>query len=266
MPVEITSLHTYPIKGCHRVDHDEATVEPHGLAGDRRWMVVDPDGVGVTQRNNPRLTALRPRAYPGGVTLSAADRADLSVTEPTGDPTTVRVFSDEPPTAARFASAAADTWLSDLLGEKVRLAWLADPGARRVEPGFSADHDRVSFADGFPILLTTAASLDAVNDWLVEAGHDTVPMTRFRPNIVLSGTDAWDEDHWIGGRLSLGDVTVRVAKPCSRCVVTTIDQETGERGRQPLKILGRRQVLFGVNVIPDTLGVVRIGQPVLRLS
>ena len=118
------------------------------------------------------------------------------------------------------------------------------------------EDDRVSFADGYPLLLTTEASLTALGDWLLEAGDEPVPMTRFRPNLVVAGARPWAEDDWLGRRLRIGDVVFRAAKSCSRCVVTTIDQETGERDRQPLRALGRHRrhrdgLLFGINLIPD---------------
>jgi uncharacterized protein YcbX len=137
------------------------------------------------------------------------------------------------------------------------------------------DTDRVSFADGFPLLLTNEASLVAVGDWLLEGGDERVPMTRFRPNLVVAGARAWAEDDWLGRRLRVGDTVFRAAKSCSRCVVTTIDQETGEKGRQPLRALGQHRrdgngLLFGINLIPDIgagqRGVIRMGDEVLPLS
>ena len=270
--MRIASLHTYPVKGSHRLDHDEARVEPWGLAGDRRWLVVDADGVGMTQRRDPRLVTLRPEPVPGGLVLRAAGRPDLAVAEPLdGDPVSVRVFSGKVPVPARLAPAEAHAWFSTLLDAPVRLAWLADPAtARPLNSPFGEDDDRVSFADGYPILLTTTASLDAVNGWLVEGGDEPVPMNRFRPNIVVSGATPWAEDAWLGGRLRVGDLTLRVAKPCDRCLVTTTDQETGERGRQPLHVLGTYRkspmgLLFGVNVIPDDTGIIHVGDPVLSV-
>jgi uncharacterized protein YcbX len=128
----------------------------------------------------------------------------------------------------------------------------------------------VSFADGYPLLLTNTASLAAVNDWLCEAGDEPVPMTRFRPNVVIDGARPWAEDDWTGRRVRLGDVVLRAAKPCDRCLVTTIDQETGVVGKQPLRVLGqyRRRpggLLFGMNLIPDRSGVLRVGDAVLDL-
>ena len=267
--MRISSLHTYPVKGGHRLDHDAARVEPWGLAGDRRWMIVDPDGVGITQRQAPVLTALHAVPRPGGILLNGFD-----VAEPADGPKeTLRVFSAKPPLTARLAPAAT-AFVSDLLGRPARLAWLADTTVRPIET-HALPSDRVSFADGYPLLLANAASLDAVNDWLLEAGDEPVPMTRFRPNVVLAGARPWAEDDWLGGRLRLGAVTFRAAKACSRCVVTTIDQETGETGRQPLRALGRHRryddgLLFGINLIPDIApgetGVIRVGESSLALS
>ena len=267
--MRISALYTYPVKGGHRLDHDEARVEPWGLAGDRRWMIVDPDGVGITQRQAPALTGLHAVPRPGGLLLNGFD-----VAEPEDGPkATIRVFSSKPPLTARLAPAATG-FISGFLDRPARLAWLADTGVRPIET-HARPGDRVSFADGYPLLLANAASLDAVNDWLLEAGDEPVPMTRFRPNVVITGARPWAEDDWLGGRLRLGDVTFRAAKSCSRCVVTTIDQETGETGRQPLRALGRHRryddgLLFGINLIPDVpageTGVIRVGEDSLVLS
>ena len=249
----IAGLHTYPVKGCHRLDHDEAGVEPQGLTHDRRWMIVDAEGVGITQRDTPRLTQLTARPRHGGLTLSGGGLAPLDVDEPhEGDKVAVRVFKNKPPVPARAAERA---WVSEFLGRDARLVWQADPTGRTV-----ADHalpgDRVSLADGYPVLLANTASLDAVNDWLTEGGDEPVPMHRFRPNIVVSGAPAWAEDGWLGRRLRIGAVTFRAAKACARCRVTTIDQETGETGRQPLHVLGKHRrvdggLMFAINLIPD---------------
>jgi uncharacterized protein YcbX len=267
--MRISALHTYPVKGCHRLDHDAARVEHLGLAGDRRWMIVDPDGVGITQRQAPALTGLHVVPRPGGLLLNGHD-----VAEPVDGPKeTLRVFSSKPPLTARLAPDAT-AFLSTFLGRPARLAWLADTTARPIET-HALPGDRVSFADGYPLLLTTTASLAAVNDWLLEAGDEPVPMTRFRPNVVLTGAAPWAEDDWLGGRVRLGDVMFRAAKACSRCVVTTVDQETGEVGRQPLRALGLHRrydngLLFGINLIPDLTpgetGVIRVGESSLALS
>lgn len=270
--MQIRGLHTYPVKGCHRRDHDESRVEPWGLAHDRRWMIVDADGVGITQRDTPLLTQLTARPRPGGLRLSAAGLSDLDQDEPfDGAKVQVRVFRSKPPVPARIAESE---WISAFLGREARLVWQADPTTRTVA-AFAEPDDRVSLADGYPVLLANTASLNAVNDWLAEDGDDPVPMHRFRPNLVLDGAPAWAEDDWLGRRLRIGGTGYRVAKPCDRCRVTTIDQETGETGRQPLRVLGRYRrfgngLLFAVNLIPELtagrIGHVRVGDEVAVLD
>lgn len=255
--MRLTYLATYPIKSCYRVEADSAQVEPWGLAGDRRWLVVDGDAKLVTQRDTPALGRIRPEPGDGGLLLRAPGAQDLWVPFPAGPTTDVRHFHLW--IAATPADPAVDRWISDVIGRPVTLVYLDDPTRRPVEPGFSEPTDRVSFADGFPLLLVNAASLDAVNDWLVEGGDEPVEMTRFRPNVVVTGAPAWAEDGWIGGRVVIGDVSFRVPKACSRCVLTTVDPETGEKGRQPLHVLGKHRrfpegLLFGVNLIPDLEG------------
>lgn len=270
--MRIVELHTYPVKGCHRLDHAEAAVEPWGFAGDRRWMIVGPDGVGVTQRETALLTQLHVHPRPGGLLLSAPGRPDLDLDEPADGPkVSVRVFRNKPELPARVAESE---WVSAFLEREVRLVWQSDPTSRTI-PEFATPDDRVSLADGYPVLLANTASLDAVNDWLAEAGEEPVPMHRFRPNLVVEGAPAWAEDDWLGGRLRVGQMTFRVAKHCARCRVTTIDQETGQGGRQPLHVLGRHRridggLMFAVNLIPDLpaggVGLLRIGDTVTPLE
>ena len=158
---------------------------------------------------------------------------------------------------AAAAGPAADAWFSAYLDQPVRLVYLDDPTRRGVDPEFGADGDVVSFADGYPLLLTNVASLDELGDWLAADGDQPVPMNRFRPNAVVTGFGPWAEDRW--RRVRIGAVTFRVAKPCGRCVVTTTDQVTGVRGSQPLRMLARKRrfgqsLVFGQNVIPDYPG------------
>ncbi|WP_189079013.1 MOSC domain-containing protein [Mangrovihabitans endophyticus] len=261
--MRITSLHTYPVKGCRRLDHDEARVEPWGLAGDRRWMIIDAHGVGITQRECAGLALLRALPVADGLILRAPGLPEVQVPEPGEGPKEfVRVFRRKAAVPARLADDAG-RWCTDLVGRPARLAWLADPAARPIESG-ARDDDRVTLADGYPLLLTTEASLAALSDWLLEAGADPMPMTRFRPNIVLAGASPWAEDAWVGGRLRIGAAEFRVARACARCVVTTIDQETAAAGQQPLRMLGQRRnrdggLMFGVSLIPDGADVIRIG-------
>ena len=267
--MQIGSIHIYPIKGCYRVDQDRAEVEPWGLAGDRRWLIVDPEtGRAMTQRDIPALTQVRPGCVPGGLVLRTQGRSDLVVAEPdaTGlSDVTVWGFTG----LASAAGGAADDWLSVALDRKVRLMWLDDPTRRPIKPGYARESDRVSFADGYPVLLANTASLAALNDLIFESGslEGPLPMTRFRPNLVVTGARAWAEDAWTGGRIRIGEVIFRVPTPCDRCVVTTTDQETGERGKEPLRTLARfrnvdQGLMFATNLIPDNQGTVAIGDSV----
>jgi len=170
---------------------------------------------------------------------------------------------------AAAAGPEADAWFSAYLGRPVRLVYLDDPTRRAVDPDFGRPGDVVSFADGYPLLLTNASSLEELGRWLVADGEPPLPMTRFRPSVVVTGAPPWAEDRW--RRVRIGAVAFRVAKPCGRCLVTTTDQVTGERGRQPLKMLGRRrrfgqQLVFGQNLIPDSGGIIRVGDPVETLT
>jgi hypothetical protein len=183
--------------------------------------------------------------------------------EPGADMVWVNVWASKILAAA--AGKAADEWFSCFLGRPLRLVYLDDPTRRQVDPEFGHPDDRVSFADGYPLLLTAVSSLEALNDWLIEDRSEPVPMNRFRPSAVVAGTPAWAEDGW--HRVRLGPVTFRVAKPCGRCQITTTDQSTGERGREPLMMLGRRrkfgqQLVFGQNLIPDGTGTIRVGDEV----
>jgi uncharacterized protein YcbX len=267
--MRISSLHSYPIKGSHRNDHDVAHVERQGLAGDRRWMLIDEDGVGVTQRDNAALSQLRVTPQPGGLVVRTRKMPDLHLAEPVDGPKElVRIFKSKPQVPARLADDGG--WFAEFLGRPVRIVWQEDPGGRTIQQP-AGDDDPVSMADGYPMLITTEASLAALNDWLVEAGEEPVPMTRFRPNIVVTGTTAWAEDEWPGRTLTIGGIPFRATKPCPRCLVTTIDQETGVKGSEPLKMLGRRRnlgggLMFGMNLIPDATGSLRVGDPITLAS
>jgi uncharacterized protein len=262
----LASVHIYPLKGCRAVDLEESVVEPWGLAGDRRWLLVDTDCEFITQRKHPALARLEVKYGPGAdITVSSDGYPPLRVAAPDGCAELLKVTVWRSMVLAAAAGLTADAWFSAYLGEPVRLVYLDDPTRRAVNPEFGADGDTVSFADGYPLLLTSTGSLDQLGEWLTAAGEQPVPMNRFRPNAVVAGLEPWAEDRW--RRIRIGSVSFRVARPCGRCVVTTTDQTTGERGTQPLRMLAARRrfgknVVFGQNVIPDSPGLIRVGDPV----
>jgi uncharacterized protein len=263
----LASIHVYPIKAASGFDVDESPVEPWGLAGDRRWLLVDGTGRFVSQREEPTMARVVVRAGDRGVTASAPGQPDIRVPVPChgSGAEMLRVSVWESTLLAPAAGKAADSWFSGYLGRPVRLVYLDDPTRREVDQDYGARGDVVSFADGYPLLLTNSGSLDELGRWLTEAGEQPVPMNRFRPSVVVAGAGPWAEDGW--RRIRIGQVPFRVAKPCGRCVVTTIDQATAEPGRQPLKMLGQRrrfgqELVFGQNLIPDARGVIRVGDPI----
>jgi uncharacterized protein YcbX len=271
--MRLASIHTYPVKGARGVTRDRAEVRPWGLAGDRRWMLIDTDGTGLTQREMPALATLEATTAPGRLTLRVAGRGGPSLAEPTdATPIPVRVFRNRIPVPALPAGAEADEWLTALFGRPVRLVWLGRP-ARHLAAGDRPydTGDQVSFADEYPLLLANRASLDTLNGWLAQEGAVAVPMTRFRPNLVVDAALPWIEEEWAGRRLRIGEVEFRAAGACGRCVVTTVDQANGVRGREPLRTLVRRHTVdgkprFGLHLVPLGPGTIAAGDPVEPLD
>ncbi|MFI1393762.1 MOSC domain-containing protein [Streptomyces sp. NPDC020681] len=269
----LRSLHVHPVKSVAGYAPGEAAVEPWGLAGDRRWTLIDASAKVVTQRQQPRLALARAEALPdGGIRLTAPDREALTVAvpEPVGT-IPVDVFGDK--VEAVPVEGPVDDWFSGYLGAEVRLVHLDDPATRRpFSPDYALPGETVHFGDSSPLLVTTFASLDALNSLIAQGDHPDegpLPMNRFRPNVVVDGTAPWAEDEW--KRIAIGEVTFRVAKPCGRCVIATTDQRTAERGKEPLRTLARHRrladrVVFGQCVVPERTGVIRIGDPVRVLD
>ncbi len=255
---------SYPVKSLAGGRHNAAEIHPWGLAQDRRWMVVDTAGRFMTQREHPRMALLHAATAGDELCLRAPGTAPCTViAQGPREPCMVSVWRDA--VAATDCGDQAAKWLTTVLNVPCRLAHLADPQARRLRADHARNGDEfVSFADGFPVLLTSRGSLADLNDRLAQP----VEMSRFRPNLVIAGAQAWAEDTW--RRVQIGDVVFRVGKPCERCIMTTIDQETGERpgGNEPLTTLGtfRRDVsgkiMFGQNLVPETAGIIHAGDRV----
>ncbi|MFF7331319.1 MOSC N-terminal beta barrel domain-containing protein [Streptomyces sp. NPDC008150] len=270
---QLLSLHIHPVKAFRSLSLREASVEPWGLAGDRRWALIDDGGRVVTQRQRPHLARAAASPAPGGgIVLSGPGRDPLTVPVPPPGPTvTAEIFGTK--VEAVPAGDPAHAWCSAYVGADVRLVHMDDPAHRRpVDPDHALPGETVSFADGFPLLLTSASSLDALNSLVAQgkyAAEGPLPMNRFRPNLVVTDTEPWAEDGW--SRVAVGEVVFRAARLCGRCVVTTTDQDTAERGREPLFTLGRHRLvdgrlMFGQNLVPLTGGTVRVGDPVRILA
>ena len=268
----LSAINRYPVKSCRGHAVAAATVEPWGLVGDRRWLVVDDDGVLVTAREHSRMLLVTPQLRPdGGLELASPDAPPLSVEVPAGDLVPVSVWKSR--LVAALAAPEACAWFSKIVGESVRLVYLDDPTRRHPNPAFALPTDYVSFADGYPLLLATSASLAQLNDWIADgprADEGPLPMTRFRPNVVVDGTTPWDEDGW--RRIRIGAAEFRVVKGCDRCVMTMTDPDTAERTKEPIATLARYrrwdgETWFGMNIIPDTPGAeIAVGDEVEVLA
>ena len=224
-------------------------------------LYVDETGEFMSQRAHPRMALISVRFAPERLIVSAPDMDELEVSlyRQTGDSIDVRVWGDT--NRGALVSEEADRWFTEFLEFPCRLVRKPDDDPRLVDSSFAQSGDQVSFADGFAFLLISEASLGNLNSRL----EDLLPMNRFRPNFVVRGCGPYAEDGW--SRLRIGSVPFRVAEPCPRCAITTVDQETGTRGKEPLRTLAtyrksEGEVFFGRNLIHDTLGTVRVGDPV----
>lgn len=272
--ITVASLIYYPIKSCRGIEVRAANVERMGLEDDRRMMIVTPEGGFLTQRDYPKLALVSPFLADEKLTLSAPGMGDLTVPISKSGPIfRVDIWRSQGVHAVDQGVLAAG-WFSDWLGREVRLVHFAEGYIRRVNENYAVNpDDHTGFADGYPILLASAESLEDLNarlDW-------PLPMNRFRPNLMVKGCAPFAEDTW--GRIRIGEahagadqsVELAVVKPCARCLVTTIDKETLEKSKEPLKTLAtyRRQeggVMFGQNVIPLNEGRLEVGMNVEILS
>lgn len=264
--MQLTDLYLYPLKSCAPLPVDAAAVEPRGLAGDRRWMLVDPDNRFITGRQFPRITLIQATPNAAGLALSAPGMAPMQAAAPQHDADAMVEIWNEPVPAA-VASDEAAAWLGRFLGTPARLVYMGDSVRRPVDPDCSREGDIVSFADSCPLMLIGRASLESLNSRL----EAPVGMTRFRPNVVVDTQDAHAEDAW--SRIAIGEVEFDVAKACTRCNFVNIDPAIGEKSRngEPLKTLtGYRRfddgVRFGRHLIPRSAGMLRRGDPVRVLS
>lgn len=263
--IHVASLHYYPIKSCRGFAVESAVITRRGLENDRLLMLVDQDGMFLTQREHPRMALIEPHLLPGEggeqLTLRAPQMTPLDLPVSQAGPRRMVTVWRSRCIAVEQGDAAAD-WLSTYLGASVRLVRIADDFRRTINPDYAVTPgDETGFADGYPILLIAQASLDDLNSRLATP----LPMNRFRPNMVVSGCAPFAEDSW--QRIRIGGIELALVKPCARCQITTTDQETAAVGKEPLTTLTtfrrtRNGVMFGQNVIGLSVGMVRVGDAV----
>jgi uncharacterized protein len=261
----LSEINVYPLKSAKGISVRTALVERRGIQFDRRWMVVDSSGVFLSQRAFPRLALISTHFGSDTLYVNAPGMNTLTLLlQPSGtDPIRVHVWNDA--VDAISAGDEAQKWFSTYLNMPSRLVFMPENSIRHVEPESAIHNDIVSFADGFPLLLISQHSLDDLNNRLVTP----VPMNRFRPNVVVNDSSAFAEDRW--KKIRIGTMLFYVVKPCSRCITTTVDQETGIQGKEPLATLSRYRkvdgnVLFGQNIIPENVGTITVGDQVENIG
>lgn len=257
--IKVSQLNIYPVKSLRQISLESSTLEKTGLQNDRRWMVVDKQGKMLTQRQVAKMCLIQPTLRETGIQLQATAMKTITVNKPAGQTRFVRVWDDDCP--AYDAGEEAAQWLSDFLSIECRLVYFPDDGFRQVDMNYAQQGDRTAFSDGFPLLLISQASLDDLNQRL----EHPVTMSRFRPNLVVSGCNAFDEDAW--KKIRINGISFRIVKPCSRCIIPNIDIETAKRGNEPARTLSTyrkkgNKVYFGQNVIAESEGDLTIGMPV----
>jgi uncharacterized protein YcbX len=267
--IRLSALFIYPLKSARGIALQAAELTSRGLAFDRRFMLVDPDGLFLTQRQLPAMARLITSIHPA---LPAADGArtarlrvgfdqlaplEVPLVPQAGTPCEVRIFQNSVQAIDLGAEPAA--FFSGALGRPARLVYMPDDALRAVHPDYAEPGDIVSFADGFPYLLASDSSLRLLNARLAEP----VPMNRFRPNLVVSGAEAFAEDQWT--RVRIGEVPFEVRKPCTRCAIITTDQERGERAaKEPLTALAgfhtwQGRAAFAQNLLCRGSGRLQVG-------
>ncbi|AMK78723.1 MULTISPECIES: MOSC domain-containing protein [Methylomonas] len=261
MPV-LSQIYIYPVKSLAGIQVDQWLVDSKGLLYDRKWMLVDADRQFLSQRRLPKMALIKTRIAGEQLILSAPNQTDLALPLQSHDGDDIEVVVWHDRCIAKTCGVAADAWLSDFLQIDCRLVYQTDQDIRKVDPKYALDSDQTSFSDGFPFLIVSENSLNALN----QAMQSEIDMIRFRPNLVVADCDSYAEDAW--RRITINDIGFRLPKPCSRCSVPIIDPLTAETGKEPLITLNRlrkwqNKVYFGQNALHDKPGSLSVGQAVI---
>ena len=258
MKIVVSALNIFPIKSCGGIAVREAVVVERGFEHDRRWMVTDPNGMFLTQRNHPKLALAATTLSREHIALSAPglDPVQIPLELAEGEAIQTVVWGSK--VKALQGPREANEWFSTLLGMPCLLVHMPASSIRPVQHSSASKTDHIAFPDAFPLLVISEASLDDLNRKLAQP----VPMNRFRPNIVVRGCGPYEEDTWKDIRI--GSLSFLGAKPCVRCATTTVDQTTGIKGTEPLRTLATYRsrngdVLFGQNLLHRSQGILRVG-------
>jgi uncharacterized protein len=257
--VSISGLFIYPIKSCKGISLPDAVVEERGLHYDRRWMLVDDALTFMTQRNFPALSLIEVSLHKNSLTVNAPSMDTLSIPFEYNGRNKALIWDDM--VEIEHASVEVDEWFSTFLKTNCHLVFQPNESIRKVDPRFALNGEHTSLSDGFPFLVLSERSLHDLNEKLAAP----VPMNRFRPNIVVTGCSPFDEDRW--KTIRVNGIDFHLVKPCARCVVTTVDQQTGEKGIEPLRTLSEfrtrnNKVYFGQNAIASATGILHTGDTI----
>lgn len=263
--IEVSEIWTYPVKSLKGMAHQTSAIDTRGFLNDRRWMLVDKTGTFLTQRNYPAMALIAVNIIGNQLLFTAPNKSDLHITiQNTGiENITVNIWEDV--CNAVLVSKEADDWFSNFLHFDCQLVYMPEESLRQVDTKYAPIGAITNFTDAFPFLLISEASLADLNSRL----EISVPMNRFRPNIVIKGTLPYEEDTW--KTIRIGEIVFDVAKPCGRCIMTTIDQITAEKNKEPLRTLAtyrqlENKILFGQNLLHQNLGSIKVGDAIEVLA
>lgn len=259
----LVEINIYPVKSLGGISLQNSEVTDRGLKHDRRWLIINEEEKFITQQTHPQLALIKTKIR-GNKLILGHKTKDISplvipIHHESVEVVLVSIWQDL--VEARIVGKYADEWLNDALGIKCRLVYMHDETQRWVDRAYAADNEIVSFADAYPFMMIGQSSLDDLNNKLKEK----LPMNRFRPNFVFKGGDPFDEDKW--KRIKIGNVVFNLVKPCSRCVATTVNQDTAEKNEEPLKTLStyrniNNKIYFGQNLLHEENGTVKVGDEI----
>ena len=261
--LQVSQLFIYPIKSLGGITKQSVEITNTGFKYDRRWMLVDEKNIFLTQRTHPQMVLLHLAETSNGFMVSKYNDDNLSINIPFITPEqkkiTVTVWDDV--CDAVEVSTLHNDWFSEMLNVKCKLVYMPDDTKRMVDKRYAANDETTSFSDGYPILMIGQSSMDNLNEKLAEA----LPANRFRPNIVFTGGHAHIEDEMAA--FEINALHFLGVKPCSRCVITTINQHTAEKGKEPLTTLSgyrmkNNKIYFGQNVLQQQNGIINVGDEI----
>lgn len=260
---QLSAIYIYPIKSLGGISLTESAITETGLLYDRKWVLIDESNTFITQRKYPLLSLLRVSVTDGNITVTHQENATLNISFPvgktTGNPIPVTIWDDL--TEGIEVDEKVSEWFSGIMNRKVRLVSMPEQVRRIVDPEYAVQQEIVSFADGYPCLIIGQASLDQLNEKL----ETPVLMDRFRPNFVFTGGEPHAEDAFES--FEIGNISFSAVKPCARCVLITVNQQTAVKSAEPLKTLSgyrnlNNKIMFGQNLLHKGSGIIKVGMEI----